>query len=321
MLCFLHFIEIFSKENAVILILCRNREADEISNTLKNFENVFNKAYKYPYLFLNDEEFSDEFKKKVKEVISTDAVFGKLETHEWGYPSWIDKEKAAANRKKLEKLGIIYAGSESYRHMCRFFSGFFYRNKYVKKYDYYWRIEPGVKFFCKMNYDPFEFLKKKNLEYGFIINIREFMETIPTLWDATIEFITKHKDMIPNQNVLKEILDNNKNYNGCHFWSNFEIANLNFFRGELYQKYFDFLDKKGGFYYERWGDAPIHSLAASIFLGKRKIHFFEDIGYEHPPFQHCPRNPSRFPDCECNSNSSIDDGPFSCLREFIKEDL
>jgi alpha 1,2-mannosyltransferase len=33
-------------------------------------------------------------------------------------------------------------------------------------------------------------------------------------------------------------------------WSNFEIGNLDLWRGEAYSKFFDFLDEKGGFYYE-----------------------------------------------------------------------
>ena len=33
-------------------------------------------------------------------------------------------------------------------------------------------------------------------------------------------------------------------------WSNFEIGNLDLWRGEAYSKFFDFLDQKGGFYYE-----------------------------------------------------------------------
>jgi alpha 1,2-mannosyltransferase len=33
-------------------------------------------------------------------------------------------------------------------------------------------------------------------------------------------------------------------------WSNFEIGDLDLWRGEAYSKFFDFLDKKGGFYYE-----------------------------------------------------------------------
>lgn len=37
----------------------------------------------------------------------------------------------------------------------------------------------------------------------------------------------------------------------CHYWSNFEIANLDFFRGKKYQDLFEYLDRKGGFYNER----------------------------------------------------------------------
>ena len=33
-------------------------------------------------------------------------------------------------------------------------------------------------------------------------------------------------------------------------WSNFEIGDLDFWRGEAYTKFVEFLDKKGGFYYE-----------------------------------------------------------------------
>ena len=33
-------------------------------------------------------------------------------------------------------------------------------------------------------------------------------------------------------------------------WSNFEIADMDFWRSEAYSKFFEFLEKKGGFYYE-----------------------------------------------------------------------
>jgi hypothetical protein len=72
-------------------------------------------------------------------------------------------------------------------------------------------------------------------------------------------------------------------------WSNFEIGALDLWRGEAYSKFFDFLDEQGGFYYERWGDAPVHSIGAALFANKDQIHFFNDIGYRHEPFQVCFR--------------------------------
>ena len=78
-------------------------------------------------------------------------------------------------------------------------------------------------------------------------------------------------------------------FNLCHFWSNFEIADMDFWRGPAYSAFFDYLEKTGGFYYERWGDAPVHSIAASLFARKDQVHFFRDIGYRHDPFQRCPQ--------------------------------
>jgi len=53
-------------------------------------------------------------------------------------------------------------------------------------------------------------------------------------------------------------------------------------------KFFEHLDKAGGFYYERWGDAPVHSIGAALLVPKEKLHFFREVGYRHEPFQHCP---------------------------------
>jgi len=31
-------------------------------------------------------------------------------------------------------------------------------------------------------------------------------------------------------------------------------------------------------YAQRWGDAPVHSIAAALFARKNQLHFFKDIG-------------------------------------------
>jgi len=103
----------------------------------------------------------------------------------------------------------------------------------------------------------------------------------------------------------------------CLVWSNFEIGDLNFWRGEAYTKFFEFLDSKGGFYYERWGDAPVHSIGAALFAHKNQIHFFEDIGYRHEPFQHCPQGKSHTKGkCWCSVNENFDREWYSCLNKY-----
>lgn len=43
-------------------------------------------------------------------------------------------------------------------------------------------------------------------------------------------------------------------------WSNFEIADMELWRGEAYSKFFDYLDKAGGFYYEVILQRFLHSI-------------------------------------------------------------
>lgn len=75
--------------------------------------------------------------------------------------------------------------------MCRYYSGFFFRHPAVSKYEFYWRVEPDVKFFCDLDKDPFLFLKENNKQYGYVIAISEYMETIKSLWKTVKEWAKK----------------------------------------------------------------------------------------------------------------------------------
>ena len=102
-------------------------------------------------------------------------------------------------------------------------------------------------------------------------------------------------------------------------WSNFEIGNLDWLRSDAYVDFFDSLDRDGGFFYERWGDAPVHSIGAGITLPKDQIHFFNDIAYYHVPFTHCPLEEKVRIDnkCHCNPNDNFDWNGYSCKSNAI----
>ncbi|KAJ7880159.1 glycosyltransferase family 15 protein [Mycena leptocephala] len=306
------------KANAVIVMLARNGDLGGVIKSMSQLEAKFNRNFGYPYVFLNEEPFSTEFRRSVKELTQNNIEFGLIPRNHWFQPDSIDEEKAAASRQNMVDNGVIYGGVVPYRNMCRFNSGFFFRHPLLDKYRYYWRVEPDVNFFCNLPYDPFLFMQDNNLKYGFTISLPEYPATIPTLWDAVREFIKEHPEYVVEGNAMGFLSDNGgKEYNNCHFWSNFEIADLDLWRGEAYTKFFEYLDSKGGFYYERWGDAPVHSIGAALFARKDQIHFFDDIGYKHIPFQHCPQEPSHTRNqCDCDINNNFDREGWSCLNRY-----
>jgi len=88
------------------------------------------------------------------------------------------------------------------------------------------------------------------------------------------DFIAEHPQYVAPENALGFLTEDGGNsYNLCHckffffflsslplkfemltggfkVWSNFEIADMDFWRGEAYTAFFNYLDSLGGFYYE-----------------------------------------------------------------------
>ncbi len=63
----------------------------------------------------------------------------------------------------------------------------------------------------------------------------------------------------------------------------------------------------------------MHSIAAALFAGTDRIHFFREIGYTHHPFMHCPAEPEIWEKGRCACNPVHNFGkcqiikPDSCL--------
>lgn len=53
------------KANATFVMLVRNSDLAGIMSSMKQVEDRFNRKFQYPYVFLNDEPFTQGFKKYV----------------------------------------------------------------------------------------------------------------------------------------------------------------------------------------------------------------------------------------------------------------
>lgn len=289
------------QENATLVMLVRNIELEGALESMRSLEDRFNNQYRYPWVFLNEVPFDDEFIEQTTLMASGQTFYELIPMEDWEPPEFINEIKLQQSLLKADKEQVIYGGMRSYRNMCHFNSGFFFKQKKLLEYDWYFRVEPNVQYLCDFQYDPFKLLRTNNKQYGFVTAIHEYENTIPGLWDTVVKFMDQYPELIhPNNsldfitskdidvNHFRELPPSSSDYNMCHFWSNFEIGNLNFWRSQPYQTYFDFLDRAGGFYYERWGDAPVHSIGLALLMDKNQIHHFEDLGYYHPPYMACP---------------------------------
>ncbi|KAJ3021906.1 alpha 1,2-mannosyltransferase 2.4.1 [Thoreauomyces humboldtii] len=301
------------RANAAIVVLARNSDVEDVVHTLMTFEATFNAKYRYPYVFLNDKPWTSHFRDRVTSFLREmrdvprlspiDAAFGLIPAEHWGYPTHVNQTKARECMAEQQRQGVPYGGVESYHHMCRFQSGFFFKHELLEPFEWYWRLEPDVDYFCPLQYDPFLYMQNNGKKYGFNMVVPEFMSTVPSLSQTIKDYMVRH-DITTIPPTLRLMWDEETDaYNGLHFWSNFEIASLSWLRGPGYSDLFAHLDATGNFYYERWGDAPVHSVAAGLLLAPDEIHYFEEIGYRHGDRIHCPEVRERkglYGPCACD---------------------
>ncbi|CAK4018900.1 glycosyltransferase family 15 [Lecanosticta acicola] len=304
--------------NATFVSLARDSDLPGLLQSIRDVEDRFNVHYNYDWVFLNDDDFTEEFIKVTSAFVSGRARYGRISKDQWSLPSFIDEKKAEQTR--IDMKNVKYGDSASYRHMCRYQSGFFYKHPLVEEYEWYWRVEPDIKISCDVPYDPFRWMAENGKKYGFVISLNEISATVPSLWNTTKRFIRDFPQHVTKNNNMAFLSeDEGETTNYCHFWSNFEIANLNFFRSQAYNDFFNYLDHAGGFFYERWGDASVHSIAASLMLEKGEVHYFNDIGYRHSPLTNCPRDQKTFLErrCLCDVGDNMDWSP-SCTKRFFE---
>ncbi|KAI1188943.1 glycolipid 2-alpha-mannosyltransferase [Nemania serpens] len=296
------------RENAVLVMLARNRERQKAKATIRSVEAHFNKWFNYPILFLNDEPWDPRFVAQLNETAGGKGIFEVIPKEQWSFPDWMDQDAARRGIKAQAKVGGPHAAQEGYHHMCRFYSGKFYQLDALKKYKWYWRLEPDVDFTCAITYDPFVQMAKHKKVYGYTIALWEVGKSCPSLFRATADW--KESNGVATSSLWSAMMEASwmlfplrrllswvphrdaygDAWSLCHYWSNFEIGDMDFFRSKRYQDYFDHLDKKGGFYSERWGDAAVHSLAIAMLADPQQVHHFQDIGYRHADFHQCPAN-------------------------------
>jgi hypothetical protein len=276
---------------SAILILTQNTSEKRIylKNCLYFLFKNFNAKYKYPVIILHEGDYTDIFQeeiiKSVRDECRSCIKFKELDKDDFKTPEHIDKEKMA---KSIELQPVPYWRNESYRNMCNFWLNKF--TKYVSEYDYVMRLDDDSIIEENIISDLFQIMKDKELNYmSNLIHIdcglcnfemKEFFDNIYMDKQDTIKelFVNSKVNANNNPNVFNKFkklynIINDKEYekeeinmNGpIIYYNNFFITNMAFWNTNEVKYIVDKINKSGNIYYYRWGDAPLHTIIATLY--------------------------------------------------------
>lgn len=230
----------------------------------------------------------------------------------------------------MESLKLSFTGKDDIqqRHAHRFMSGRFQHHPSLKDYDWVWRVTPGSRLTCDVDYDVFKTMADQGKMYAFIMAQHVDERRSPSLFELSLEYSQSHPGL--PQSRLRNFIDmdtealkgdrpKRPELGPCEFWPSFEVMSLKWLRSSEYMDFFQALDSHGGFYLESWTDGVFRTYAAALLLSLDQLLWLSDIGYSYQA-QVCPTDKqSRLEKkCTCNKDVSVTWNPQKyCMHKYF----
>ena len=168
-------------------------------------------------------------------------------------------------------------------------------------------------FYGQVGYDVFRLMKTQRMLYGFVSVVQDTADCVTGLWDlaalhlhqtdSTATFFHEWPQGVVRHTrlfvcvltlllmffCLNRLLDCSTCFfcpeppSSQVFYNNFEISHASVWTSSKFTAWFQAVQAARGIYTTRWGDAPIRTLAVSMFVDPKRVHRFSDIGYTHAP--------------------------------------
>ena len=258
------------KPKAAIYYLAKADRLDKLNRSLTSLYHCFLHTFDYPVIVFHETVSRDVLHGTFRKQHANIRLF--LQEVEFNTPAHLNASLARVN-VGCKRFPI------GYRHMCRFHAKQIYEQEILVGLEYVWRLDDDSLLLKNINYDLFAFMNNHRLQYGYITVNSDSPECVKYLWEAA----KLHKNL---RSLKSEFFDKWRAPN--MFYNNFEISALSLWTSQQYQDYINYIDLLGGIYYHRWGDAPIKSIAVTLFLRKEETHLF-NVSYEHQGFRTRPR--------------------------------
>ena len=252
------------KPRAAFYYLANRLRSGWLINALQHLKKNFNSEYKYPVILFHEPDFTERQKHLIRSCVNDSIFFQEV------------KMKVSSYLTRPVPKDIHCGGkSVGYKNMCRFQAKTVYEQPIIQGFDYLFRMDDDSILTYPVEFDIFKYMNSHNLVYGYRGIASEKHQCVKGLWEAATHYINKH-------NIQTQFF--NSWHHGRIYYNNFEISKSDLWLSRKYREFMDYIDKLGGIYYHRWGDAPIKSIAVSMFVPLNRTHHFGNVPYQHGTF-------------------------------------
>ena len=264
-LCNLSEPGIFSRNfTAVLHYLTSDSDSDiaDISVSLPILWKNWNKKFDYPVVVFHD-GLSGVNRKKITSASSNRIWFAYVENFAT-VPAWITESKKYSNVMQNIRWGVGYRG------MCKFRSGTMFLQPVLRSVDYLMTLDTDGYLPDSIDFDPIDEMYQGGYVYTYSHILDDQPAAVEHFWEHTRMFMRDRQIDVDSTPLLRQFIHEEK-WNMKLYMNDIEVMKIDWFRGQPYQDYFNYLDSQGGWWLYRWGDHAVRTMAVSMWLEESKL--------------------------------------------------
>jgi len=269
------------KPKAFIYYLIHRPAMRSLRQSIRALHRNFNRRFRYPIVvFVEPDLDTAADRQRISEMVPADG--GSLSSPSIYVQVVRFRIPAYVNSSLVPRRAGFGARKRSigYRHMCRFHAGGVYDQPLVRSpgLQYGWRLDDDSLIRRPIDSDLFRTMRDGGYLYGYRKINHGWSPVDYALWDAVDRYINATPSLSPT-------FYRQWPKNAARFFNNFELSALRVWMSAQYRDYFNFVDRLGGIYYYKWGDAAIKTIAVTLFVPRDRTHRFTGIVYTHMKMQ------------------------------------
>ncbi|KAJ3528224.1 hypothetical protein NM208_g10301 [Fusarium decemcellulare] len=199
-----------SPPRAALVALVHNPDLQAMLFTMQQLEEKFNNRYQYHWIFFSAHGLEEVFKELTSNATNATCIYEVIPDENWSIPGWTDQPHIPASQEiNLDYDSETLRPMTTIRQMNRWNSAPFAKEKRLRDYDWFWRVEPGAQLTQHVPFDVFRYMRDNNIAYGYNQAILG-QASLRSLSPRIKSFVDKHPDLLHEDADISWLLDDNE---------------------------------------------------------------------------------------------------------------
>ncbi|KAF5670221.1 mannosyltransferase [Fusarium heterosporum] len=181
---------------AAMVTLVQEADLPATLFSIKQIEDNFNNRHLYDWVFFSVQNLPEKFKEETSNATNATCIFEVIPNENWNVPGWTDQPQLPISHEtNANHDSRIPRPTAIIRKMNRWRSAPFAKEKRLKTYEWFWRVEPGVQLHQKIPFDVFRLMRDNGIAYGFnreILGQADLCHLSPRIKS----FVDKHPELL-----------------------------------------------------------------------------------------------------------------------------